>query len=140
MEFVIQPRRGAGPLMLGMSRSQVQDTLSAVSHRFRRGPKAAPDADHFEALGVFVYYDTSDLVEAIELATPAKAILGSQDLLSTTFSEAEALLSARDLGVMIASDGLTSKAEGVGVWVPFAKDDPDAPVESVIVFVDGYYD
>lgn len=139
MDQEIKPLEGFGRLRLGMSRTDVDALFEEKPRTFHRGHDPN-ETDHFVNAGIFVCYDQAGVVEAVELAEPARTVLNGRDLLSMTFTEARAFLANLDAGLVVDVDGLTSYALGVGAWSPFAKDDPQAPIESVIVFRKGYYD
>jgi hypothetical protein len=120
-----------------MSREDVRQALSQDATPFQRA--GDEEADLFREVGVCVYYDSSGLTAAIELASPASVLLGQDQLIGVSFSKAQAALFARDPALSVEPDGAVSRAVGVGLWAPLAKDDSTAPVESVIVFVPGYY-
>ncbi len=139
MKFDINPRIGAGGLRLGMTRGEARTCFDEKPETFHRG-QDPNETDFFVGVGAFAYYDDAEVVEAIELAAPAQAVLQGRDLLKMTFAEAKAFLTGLDAGLAVEVDALTAYRLGVAVWASLAKDDPDAPIETAIVFRDGYYD
>ena len=133
------PRAGVGSLLLGMTRSDVRACFKEKPKAFHRGHDPN-ETDFFVSARVFAYYDEAEVVEAIELALPAQAVLQGRDLLKMTFGEAKVFLTGLDPDLAIEVDALTAYRLGIGVWASLAKGDPGAPIESAIVFRDGYYD
>jgi len=138
MSFEIFPHEGVGLVRFGMSRTEVRGAIGLQAKQFLRADKE--DTDYFAEAGLFVSFAESGKAQAIELAAPSQAMLGDRDLLGMSFSEAMTFLLRRDPQSTVETDSLISKAEGVGIWAPLAKDNPEAPVEGVIVFAPGYYD
>ncbi|EIL95010.1 MULTISPECIES: hypothetical protein [Rhodanobacter] len=140
MECVIASHKGVDRLLFGMSASQVRALLHARFNAFKRSPDAAHPTDHFVEAGLFANYDRAGQLEAIELASPAAAGLYGINLLGMGFDEAVKYLKSRDPQLQREVDGAISLALGLSLYVPYAKDDPKAPAESVLVFAPGYYD
>jgi len=78
--------------------------------------------------------------EAIEFFGEAKVIINNETILGKSYTEIKDMFEAIDDSIDFDATGLTSFKYGVGVYAPFAEDEPDEPVESVIVFEKGYYD
>jgi hypothetical protein len=138
MEFAISPLEGVGDLEFGMPRNEVRRLLGDFLS-FERSPEASTPCDHFKDLGAFCYYDAEDLLEAMEFAPPARPMVAGMNLLGLGFDEACATLRAADSHVDEERDGAIARHLGVSVWAPLAKDNPAAPVESVLAFRPGYY-
>lgn len=137
MEFAVTPFVQAGPLRFGMTRAEVRSALPGDFHSFRRTPRAE-ECDHFEALGLFAYYDADGGLEAVEFTRPAMPTLDGARLLDLTVGDAsrslQAITDPEDDACLLASD------HGIGFWVPDQDDGPRSRAESVIVHRAGYYD
>ena len=131
---------GVGPIRFGMSPDEVRVTLGAEFESFKRTPASDYLCDHFHELGCFVYYDGERLVEAVELAEPAKPTLDGINLLSASFKNVIENIKRIDPDVSAESDGFTSLRLGLGGWAPSAEDEPDDALKSIVVFSEGYYD
>lgn len=139
MEFKIKPYVGVGDILLGMTSEQIQKVMDGPpSKKFKRFKDAEFDIDRFASF--FVYYRHPGVCEAIEFFGEATVLIDGKALLGRSFSEVKKFLEAIDSSLSIDNSGLTSFKYGVGVYAPFAQDEPDEPVESVIVFEKGYYD
>ena len=139
-DFNISPLHGAGPVTFGMSTTEVRAKMPSAPKSFRRTPQASFPCDYFEAEGVFFYYDADGRLEAAEFVPPSRPSLENQPLIGLRYREAVEALSRPGARLEQDSDGAIAHGLGVGVYAPLAKDDPGAPVESVIVFRSGYYD
>lgn len=139
MALLIKPFEGIGDIRFGMTREEVRQTIGLEFKSFSRSPQSVP-CDYFSTIGTFCYYDSSGLLEAVELAPPAQPDLDGYMMLELDFSEARRLLSERDPGLEAESDSLIAHQIGISVYAPLAKDDPAAPIESALVFRRGYYD
>jgi hypothetical protein len=134
----IVPYTSAGPIRLGMTIEEVRRTLGTPFTSFRRGDEAVPN-DAFDSEGIYVYYREPGVVEAIELAPPARAILKNTEPLGKPYREISSFIKSLDPGAEEDGAGLTSLQLGVGLYAPSAQKEPQLPVESVIVFERGYY-
>lgn len=97
-------------------------------------------SDHYDEIGFFVYYDNKRRVEALEFYEPANIFLNKVNLLKIQAVDAYDLVCSLDKDAVINSDGLTSFKLGVGFYAPYYSENSLYPVESVIVFKQGYYD
>jgi hypothetical protein len=141
MTSAIHAYVGVGPIRFGMKPSEVRAILGVQFESFRRSPTTIHPCDFFAKLGCFVYYDdTSGRVEAVEFAEPAQPTLNGVNLLGLGFTDLIEQIKKTDPEVTVESDGFISLSLGVGGWAPAAEDEPEAPPQSVIVFVRGYYD
>ena len=126
--------------MLGMSLQEVRDILGDKVSIFKRTSQCEMPSDHYEDLGIFVYYKKPGICDAIELCEPASPIFRGELLLGRPFSELREWFEKIDENVVIDGAGLLSYRFGVGLYAPGALKSPDDPVEGVIVFEKGYYD
>ena len=72
---------GVGPIVFGMTAEEVRSTLGCTYIEIAKGLSSTPNADAFDSLGVFVYYNLKKKCKAIEMAGPL-----SQFTLVTTCS------------------------------------------------------
>jgi hypothetical protein len=142
MDFFIEPHVGAMPIKIGMSQSEVQKLELGSMHSFRRTPSQHTPSDHFTDIGVVVYYKSSGVVEAIEFSEPSNPVFKGISLLNVGVSSVLTLLTSLDSKLAIESDGFTSIALGIGVYIvsPDMESADPGKVLSVIVFERGYYD
>jgi len=140
MNFEILPLIGIGELKFGMDRGQVRRYLGERYRSFKRSPQSMSPCDYFEHLGVFCYYDSSDELEAVELALPACPSIDNRQLLGLGIATATRTLGSLSQNIQEEADGTTARDIGVSVHAPLAKENTAAPVESVLVFRSGYYD
>jgi hypothetical protein len=140
MMFEIHSHEGVGPIWFGMTPSEVRATLGVAFESFKRNEFSAHPCDHFIGPECFVYYDDANcLVEAVEFAEPAEPTLNGANLLGLGFAALIRQITEIDPEVSIEIDGFTSEYLGVGAWAPACQEEPEAPAESIIVFVRGYY-
>lgn len=140
MDFQIRPLKGVGTFDFGLRPDEVQRQLRQYEPvSGKRSDSDAYPFDYFRELGVFFYYDAHGHLDAVEFAPPAKPNVNGLLMLGRSFGEVVGDLSAADNSVRTTVDSAIAHRLGVSIWVPFAKDDPDAPVESVLAFREGYY-
>ncbi len=140
MEFPVFPLNGVGSIEFGMTPKEVRARIGSTPKSFKRTPQAVFPCDYFEAEGVFFYYDAEGRLEAAEFASPASPTLDTLNLLGLALNEATAILSRLDPEIEREVDGAIAHGLGISIYASLAKDDPSAPVESVIAFRSGYYD
>jgi hypothetical protein len=143
MIFLVEPYQGIGNINLGMSREKIRSILNDCDVKwetFMKTPTSIAATDAFTNLGMHIFYEKSDVCEAIEVFAPAKPILLGKCLLGVKYQELEAWFREIDDTVAVDDYGLTSHKFGVGLYVPDTVKFPDAVVEGVIVFARGYYD
>lgn len=140
MLMPIEPYVSFGPLRLGMTRAEVRNSISAAVEAFRKLPGDVALSDAFSSQGIYVYYDKDDVCEAVEVAAPSVPVLLGQHLVGQPFTHVRAWFENNDPETAVDSAGLTSPKFGVGIYAPSALKDPADPVESVMVFREGYYD
>lgn len=138
MEFLIKPYVGAGKILLGMTSQQIHAVLQIKPDKFKKFEDDEFDTDDFKWCQV--YYKKPGVCEAIEFFENANVIINNKTILGKKYSEIKAIFERMDDSLEFDAIGLTSLKYGVGVYAPFAEDEPDEPVESVIVFERGYYD
>lgn len=137
--FLILPLKGVGEIRFGMSPDEVRGRIGAAFRSFMRSPQASFPCDYFADVGAFCYYDSDGRLEAIEFSPPARPTIQGVELLGLGFEAAQNALSALDNQVENEIDGAIAYKVGVSIYAPLAKDDPAAPVESVLAFRPGYY-
>ncbi|WP_411800804.1 hypothetical protein [Acinetobacter vivianii] len=141
MIFEVNSYVGVNSIKFGMSREGVRNTLLNYEYRiFRRNSYSESSIDGYDDIGLNVSYDSSDKVEALEFSEPACVVLNGVDIFNIPASEVYALIKKLDQDVMIDEDGLISFKLGVGVYEPFYEEEYMHPIESFIVFKQGYYD
>jgi hypothetical protein len=139
MNFEIQPYVGAGIIKFGMSQSTIRQLMLGNDVQdFKRNSNSI--SDYYEKAGLFIYYDKNKIVEAIEFHQPATVVLGGICLFSIKALDAYSLIYSLDNNVVNDNDGLTSFTLGVGFYAPHYNDNSSLPLESIIVFRQGYYD
>ena len=62
----MRPLIGIGPLVFGISRTEVRKTLGESSRQFRKAPTDAQPTDEYAALGIHLYYDVDDRLQFME--------------------------------------------------------------------------
>lgn len=139
MKFQISSLKGVNGIEFGMSRNEVRRHFDSQPRSFMRSPQDSSPCDYFESQGVFFYYDGVGHLEAVEFASPAQPSVENLKLLGMGLDEATAALSGFDSEVEKEPDGAVAYQLGVSIYAPLAKENPAAPVESVLAFRPGYY-
>jgi hypothetical protein len=136
MKVTIIPGIGILQLPFGLARSLVREEVPGNL----RTPSRKPSEDYFPDTGLFTYFDKSDQLIAVEFFEPAQVLLNGRQLLGMPLGQAKGVLAAAGGEVEDDPAGAMCMNIGVGLYVPSARDYPDDPVETVIVFKEGYYD
>ena len=131
---------GIDEIQFGMSLADARNAISSPYKSFKRTPASEHPCDFYENIGLFVYYDRSSLVEALEFCEPAQLNFKGVDLVASSFEDLVNLLKSLDQGVELEGDSFTSYSLGIGGYAPDLEENPNCACESVIVFKDGYYD
>jgi hypothetical protein len=140
MEFEIVPYVGVGPISFGMTRAEIRKVLAAPVESFKKTPTSAVAADAFGTLGFHVHYDSNDRCKAVEFGrVENNPTFRGRKFSGQSFAETKRWLQELDPDIRIDSSGLRSLKFGFGLYAPSASQDPQAPVEGVIVFRLGYY-
>lgn len=139
MSYPIKSFTGAGPIEFGMTIEQVRNVMGDDFVSFKRTPAADIPNHHYRSLGLIINYRLPGVVKAIEFASPADPEFDDIHLLAISYNELKKLLIARDPDLEIEIDGLTSHKLGIGAYAPHAADEPNSPVEAIIVFEKDYY-
>lgn len=140
VKLEVEPYQGMAGVQFGMSREQVRHVLDSSVRAFKKTATDELDTDAFDELGIQVYYQQPDVCEAIELAAPANPTFCGKALIGQPFSELRDWFGSIDPQIQVDETGLTSFEFGLGLYAPFASQSPNASIEAVIIFQQGYYD
>ena len=140
MDFSIRPYEGVGPLRIGMSVEKVRATVGRGVVVDSKGSDTRVPTDIFVGLGIHAHYTNEGLSEAFEICEPSSPTFQGKELVGKPFGELREWFEQLDDQIESDGAGVTSYKYGVGLYAPFAEDEPDKPVEAVIVFAHGYYD
>jgi hypothetical protein len=140
MRLVIRPYDGVGPINFGMSMQETRAAVGTPFESFKKTPIAELPTDAFDSVGVHVYYKKPGICEAVEMASPAEPIFQDRPLLGRPFAELRNWFKTIDPRIEVDAAGLTSHEFGIALYAPSAEDEPQLPVEGVLVFAKGYYD
>ncbi len=86
-----------------------------------------------------VFYKEPGVCEAIETYLPTEISFKDKKLLGEPFNKIRQWFEQEDKNIDIDDAGLTSYKLGIGLYAPAHMENPDCPIESVIVFEKGYY-
>jgi hypothetical protein len=136
----IIPRLGVGTIVFGMTKSEVRSIVGTPFKEFIRGAQEGPKSDQFIESGIFAYYKSDEKLEAFEFCFPADVLLNGHRLVGVSLPQGRAILLSDGGDFREEAAGGTSFGLGVSLYTPYRKEDPNAPVESVLVFEDGYFD
>ena len=130
---------GAGLINFSMKREEVRKFLSEYEPReFWRNSYSEAATDGYDEIGINVYYDSTDKTIALEFYEPAQVIFNGIELSKLPAFEAYKLMASLDKDIVIDENGLNSFKFGIGFYVPFYEEDYMLPVESIILFTEGY--
>ena len=136
-ELAFELGGGLKGLPLGSSKEAVRAFFGNGHQPFKRAP-SDNSADYWADAGVFAYYGSSNLLEAIEFSNPSHPTLNGAHLTTITMADAIKCLQSLDPELRIEPGAATSTKLGIGVWR--STSELDQPVMSAITFGPGYYD
>ena len=138
MNWDIRPGIGVGVLEFGMSRNQVREALNIPFRAFAKAHNV--EADAFLNSGVFAYYAADGTLDAVEFSRRGRPILYGVNLFGLDMAGARDFCKAAGGLVLDDGGGPISQRLCMGFWSSAAHEDPQAPVESVIVFGPSYFE
>jgi hypothetical protein len=139
MVFIIEPYSKVGEIKLGMSREQVRVLISSE-------PTVVRDLelrDIFHEIGLQIFYDNEPpyFSRAVMLYKPAKASIISYDLLEEySIKSLKDIFESLDFKVLVNTEGIEINDLGIFLSTQDYEIFGDEPPESVVAFVQGYYD
>lgn len=153
MDVELRPPTGVVGILIGSTRADAHDQCSRLGSPadFRRGGEESPSLTvrRSSGLSLFVYFDTDDLVNAIEVGRPD----GNED--AVLYKGLDVFnTSAEDLIERLTGDHVVEVEEQgravtvpdllLALWRPVLPEGPDDPegryFESVLLAKPGYYD
>jgi hypothetical protein len=135
--FRVEPHRAVGPVVFGMSRSEVEAAMGQTPERAKRNALSIAKYDYFVEDGFFVYYDPNDIAMAAECFELSGVSYPPDTSLDLSYSDLIAWLQSRDPNLAIeAGGGFRSDALGVA-GAPKGEDDK---VESLVFYRPNYYE
>jgi hypothetical protein len=138
MKFSIESYIGVGKILLGMTSQQIEDILSEKPRKFKKFRDDEFETDAFDMC--YVYYKSPGICEAIEFFKPVIVTFSGINLMEKSYADVKNLFLSMDEDTECEDSGLTSYKYGIGIYAPFATDEPSEPAEGVIIFEKGYYD
>ncbi|MCM0649712.1 hypothetical protein NBE98_15195 [Clostridium swellfunianum] len=134
----IRPYVGVQEIDFNMKREVVREKFNHQFTEFKKTPFSQNTTDAFEFC--HVYYDNENLCEAIELFEPANVVFDNFTMTEQSYEKVRRFFESIDDSLDFNDAGFTSYKFGVGVFAPYALEEPKEPIESIIVFRKGYYD
>jgi hypothetical protein len=142
--MTIHPHKGAGKIVFGMTRTEVEQSVGRPPRRRTKlSDFDRSEIDFFD--GFAVYYDAMDLCSAIEFTRDARVSYDGYELFAHPAHEARAWARSRDQHLN-EKDGFFSTALGLSMYAPYI-DEPDLddderaePAQSFLAFRPGAYE
>lgn len=138
ISFHLAPHVGVGVINFDDSRDSVRKSLGTNYDIFTRTSTSINSTDHFRDLGVFVYYDEKDRVEAVEFTSPAIFCLDELNLFTKSCSKIIELISTIDSEVEKRNNMFISHRLGLSGYMPDSFKSKKIP-ESLLAFRPDYY-
>ncbi len=140
MNLEIVPYKSVGPLHFNMARRRVREIFR--EYKFEEFQKSEDDpntTDAYDKLGLHLFYDKKNKLEAMEAFKPAKLSFNGQNLLGQTYSDVFKKLKKIDPNcVDNRESGFESLKLGIASYNSvFTR---KCKIESIIIFRKGYYD
>lgn len=122
-----------------MTIEQVRNFVPEPPKSFLKGPDAEVPTDAFDDLGIHVHYKAPGNCEAVEFALAADPLFEGRHLIDRPFNDILTWFKSLDVSTEVDDTGLTAFNLGIGLYAPKLTENPNAPIEGVIVFEKGYY-
>lgn len=134
----IRPYVGVQEIGFNMKREVVREKFNNQFTEFKKTPFSQNTTDAFGFC--HIYYDNENLCEAIELFETTTVIFDNFIMTKQSYEKVRGFFESIDDSLDFNDAGFTSYKFGVGVFAPYALDEPEEPIESIVVFRKGYYD
>jgi hypothetical protein len=138
MIFNISPYIGVEEIEFDMQRQKVRNKFNGDYREFKKTKFSINTTDAFQFC--HVYYDNANLCEAIEFFEPAIVAFDNFQITGKSYRVVKEYFENIDEKLDFNDAGFTSYKYGVGVFAPYALDEPDGLIEAIIIFRNGYYD
>lgn len=141
-EFHIDPYKGAGELLLGMTPDEVQAALNfqpRAGRRFHYGTDTCDKMDDYRCCFVYFKNDTNKCHFVEFYSERISVMFHGKNLMNIPYEEAETFVRQYDPDIQTNGTGFVSLALGFGVYAEFAFENTSLPVETVCVFEKGYF-
>lgn len=139
MSFIVIPKTSVGPVVFGQNREQVRVAAKSPVTPFWKTPESTVQTDAFDELGFHVYYDENDRCVAVEMWEESDPVLDDVHFFSMTPKMASSWLSQMDPNMTSDSVSATSNKICISIYSDAGINSENEKLDSVIVFVDGYY-
>lgn len=143
MELNIIPFQSVGNINFGASPENIRSVINFPLKSFVKGPVSdiPTPADSFDDGGIYIYYDNSNVCDAIEFFSPALLTFQGKLLIDQPYKEVSEWLASIDKNITYDDSGLKAHSLGIGIYAPNFEENerPDELVESVIVVSKGYW-
>jgi len=139
MDYEILPHIGAGPIRFGMTMDEVRQAVGEPPRVFRKAKDSTCTTDSFSKC-IHVFYRTPGVCTAVEFYEPARPFLGDRLFAGRPYAEVAEWLMQQDPNPDVDGAGLISRQLGMSLYAPGHLEDPNEPIEAVLVFEDGYYE
>jgi hypothetical protein len=147
MDFIINTYEAVGSVRFGMTQAEVHEILGVPSKEIRRSLEIS---DHFNGSNMQVFYSNATLPVCVavqfiyspnyssELPIP---IFREKNLLDgTSLKKLKSWFESMDDSIEVNTDGITAYGLGIGLGSEDSRLFKNKPPQTVIAFVQGYYD
>lgn len=129
---------GVGDIRFGMTINEVRNTINSEATSFMKSAYSPLPTDSFNEDSIHVFYKQPGVCEAVEFYEPANPTLRGQSFVGRSFRAVRSWIEPQDSEIEIEDGSLISFKLGIGLYIPNINE-PEAIVESLIVFEKGYY-
>lgn len=137
MVYKIKPYTSVGEIKFGMDRKVIRDLFKNNYEEFRKSPFSENTTDDFGIC--HVYYNNQNKCEAVEFFDSANVSFMDMNISNKSYYEVKVFFKKIDQDIDINEEGFTSYKYGIGVYAPFALNNPKEIIEGIIVFQKNYY-
>ncbi|MCR6514512.1 hypothetical protein M4I33_06425 [Clostridium sp. LY3-2] len=136
MKFIIEPFKGAKPILFNMTSKEIEAIVSIKPFKFVKTDEDSVITDDFEKF--HIYYDDEYICQGIEIFEEDNSVyFQDKDLFNMTFKEIEKLFKNSDNEIEY-DEGITSKKFGISIYAPDYKEEPNSKVEAIFIFSKDY--
>lgn len=117
----------------GQTRKEIETLFGEVPFQFMKSKFSDSPTDAYCGGSVHVYFDTTDVIQGVEITRPNLFLCFERNMLGEKALEVASWLSSEDPSLMEDDLGYTLANGRVSLYVPDKGDHPDVLVKSVYV-------
>ena len=138
--YAITPYVGLGLIQFGLTRENIIGVMKEEPTRFYKTPESLFQTDAFRDIGMHIYYRDNYVCCAIEVFKYGQVVISykEQQLLGQPYGLIEEWIKKIDENLVKTDTGFLSLLLGISIYAPAALEEPEEPIDAILVFEKGY--